>query len=112
MPQTLVGLEPSQWHPEVKNMRPKYFREEYDSMSAAQCQQLCELPKKAGLIKGRKTPESSTALEARVAGLEAKSENSSNESLFTDMKPTAIEIIQTLIERETAPDRAIQMPDG
>ena len=66
----------------------KYSREEYDSMSAAQCQQLYELWKRAGLIKGKKTPESSRVLEARVAMLEAKSENSSNESLFANVKPT------------------------
>ena len=47
-------------------------------MSVAQCQQLYELQKRAGLIKGKKTPESSRALEAKVAMLEAKSE-------FTDI---------------------------
>ena len=31
----------------------KYSREEYDSMLVAQCNQLYELWKKAGLIKGR-----------------------------------------------------------
>ena len=36
-----------------------------------------------------KTTESSSALEARVDALEAKSENSSDESLFVDVKPTA-----------------------
>ena len=65
----------------------KYSREEYDSISVGQCQQLYELQKRAGLIKGKKTPESSRALEARVAMLKAKSGNSSNESLFTDKKP-------------------------
>ena len=58
-------------------------------MSAAQCQQLCELQKKAGLIKGKKTPERNRALEARVAMLELKTENTSNESLFADEKPKA-----------------------
>ena len=58
-------------------------------MSVAQCQQSYELRKRTGLKKGKKTPESSRALEARVTGIEAKSENSSNECLFTDMKPTA-----------------------
>ena len=58
-------------------------------MTAAQCQQLYELQKRAGLIKGKKTPESSRALIARVAMLEAKSENSNDESLFADMKPIA-----------------------
>ena len=41
----------------------KYSRENYDSISMAQHQQLYELWKKAGLIKGKKTPESSRALE-------------------------------------------------
>ena len=45
----------------------KYSREEYDSMSMTQCQQLYKLWKKAGLIKGKKTPESSRAFEARVS---------------------------------------------
>ena len=58
-------------------------------MSAAQWQQLYELQKRAKLIKGKKTLESSRALEARVAMLEVKSGNSSNESLFADLKPTA-----------------------
>ena len=53
-------------------------------MLIAQCQQLYELRKKAGLIKGKKTPESSKALEAIVAALEEKTENSSNPSLFAD----------------------------
>ena len=44
--------------------------------------------KKAGLIKGKKTPESSRALEARMAALEAKTDNSSNES-FADERPQA-----------------------
>ena len=52
-------------------------------------QQLYELQKKTGLIKGKKTQERSRSLEARVAMLEAKTDNSSNESLFTDKKPKA-----------------------
>ena len=67
----------------------KYFQEEYDSISAAQCQQLYELRKKARLMKGKKITESSRALEARVAVLEAKTDNSRNESLFADKKPKA-----------------------
>ena len=54
-------------------------------MSVAQRQQLYELWKKSRLIKGKKTPESRRTLEARVAELEAKSDNSSDESLFTDI---------------------------
>ena len=58
-------------------------------MSTVQHQQLYELQKKARLLKGKKTPESSRSLEARVADLEAKTDNSSDESLFADKKPTA-----------------------
>ena len=47
----------------------------------AQHQQLYELWKKA--------PKSSTALEARLATLEAKPNNSINDSLFPDEKPKA-----------------------
>ena len=67
----------------------KYSREEYDFMTVMQCQQLHELHKRAGLIKGKKTSESSRALEARVAMLEAKSKNSNNESLLAEIKPAA-----------------------
>ena len=67
----------------------KYSREEYDLMLIAWCQQLYELQMKTGLIKGKKTKESSRALEARVAMLEAKTDNSSNDSLFNDEKPKA-----------------------
>ena len=56
----------------------KYSREEYNSMSMVQCQQLYELHKKAGLIKGKKTPESSRVLESRVATLVENTDNSSN----------------------------------
>ena len=66
-----------------------YSREEYGSMLVAQCHQLYELQKKAMLIKGNKTQESSRALETRVAMLEAKTDNSSNEILFPDKKPKA-----------------------
>ena len=67
----------------------KYSREEYDSISTTQHQQLYELWKKAGLIKGEKTPESSRALEARVVTLEVKTDNRSNESLFPDKKASS-----------------------
>ena len=53
-------------------------------MLMAQHQQFHELWKKAGLMKGEKTPESSRALEARVAVLESKAHNGSNESLFAN----------------------------
>ena len=52
----------------------KYSREEYDSMSTAQCQHLYELQKKARLIEGKKAAESSSGLQAWVATLEAKTE--------------------------------------
>ena len=69
-------------------------------MSAAQHQQLYELQNKANLIKGKKTPESSRALEARVAMLEAKTGKSSNESLFTDAKPMANNRNNPALERK------------
>ena len=47
----------------------KYSRVEYESMLMAQCQKLYNLWKKARLIKVKKTPESSRALEARVTML-------------------------------------------
>ena len=58
-------------------------------MLTKQCQQLYILQKKAGLIKGTKTQESSRALEAREATLEAKTDIRSNENLFLDEKPKA-----------------------
>ena len=58
-------------------------------MSAAQHQQLFKLYEKARLIKGKKTPESSRTLQARVNVLETKTDNSSNESLFGDKMPSA-----------------------
>ena len=67
----------------------KYLREEYDSTSTAQKQQLYELQKKTWLIKIEKTPESSKALEARVTAIEAKPESSSNENIFPDEKHRA-----------------------
>ena len=79
----------------------KYSREEYDLMLMAQHQQLYELWKKAGLIKGKKTPESSRALETTVAALEAKTNNSSNESC-SQMKSSKLitETIKPLTERK------------
>ena len=56
----------------------KYSRKEYESMSMVQHQQLYAIQ------KSKKTPESSRALETRVAALEAKRDTSSNESLFSD----------------------------
>ena len=90
----------------------KYSREEYDSMLTEQRQQLYQLQKKAVLIKGKKTQESSRALEARVAVLETKSENRSNKSSQMKSPKLIIEIIQSLTERGMAPDRAMQTLDG
>ena len=56
-------------------------------MSMAQCQQLHELQKKAGLIMGKNTPESSNTIEATVALLEEKTDDSSNESLLANEMP-------------------------
>ena len=82
-------------------------------MSGTQHKQLYELQKKSGLIKSKKTPESSRALEARVATFVEKTDNSSNERLFANEKLTASDkIIQPLTKREVAPDRAMQKLDG
>ena len=67
----------------------KYAREENDLMSIAQHQKLYELWKKAGVIKGEKTPESSRGLEARVPAIEAKTENNSDENLLSNENPNA-----------------------
>ena len=55
-------------------------------MSMEEHQQLYELWKKAWLMKSKKTPESSRALEAKMALLEVKTDNSSNATLFTEGK--------------------------
>ena len=62
----------------------KYSREEYESMLMTQCEQLYELQKKVRLIKSKKIPEICRALEATVAALKAKTDDSSTESLFSD----------------------------
>ena len=64
----------------------KYSREEHNSMLMAQHQQLYEHWKKAGLIKDKKIPESSRALEARASMIVAKKDNSSNEKASLQMK--------------------------
>lgn len=56
-----------------------------------------ELWHKVGLLKGKKTPISSKASEARVAVLETKTENCSNESLLADIKPKLITEIYHVI---------------
>ena len=50
----------------------KYLKEEYDLMSMAKCQQLYEIQKKARLIEGKKTTESSRSSVAKLAMLESK----------------------------------------
>ena len=63
-------------------------------MSAAQCQQLYELWKKAALIMGKKTPE------------RAKTDNGSDESLFANVQPRATN------RNNPALDRAMQILDN
>ena len=58
-------------------------------MLTEQHQQLYELWKNAGLIESKKTPENSRVLDARVIELKAKTDNSSDESLFADEIPKA-----------------------
>ena len=78
----------------------KYSREEYDSMSIAQHQHLNKLQKKIGLINCSKTPESSRAVEARVAVPEAKTDNSSDESLFAYEKSKASNRNNSVLDRK------------
>ena len=69
-------------------------------MSMTQCQQLYELQKKAELIKGNWVPESSRALDARVAVLEERTDNSSNDNLFPDKKPKASNRNNSALDRK------------
>ena len=78
----------------------KYSIEEYDSMSIAQWQHFYELLHKTGLLKSKKTPQCSKALEARVAAIGAKIENRSNDRLFTDERPKASNINNPAFDRE------------
>ena len=76
----------------------KYSREEYDSMSMVQHQQLYELQKKARLVKGKKTSESSRALEAIVAVYGVKETIVAMRDYLQKKSPKLItEIIQPLI---------------
>ena len=58
-------------------------------MSMVQYQQFYEFQKIARLMKGKKTPKSSSILDARVVMLKVKTEISNNESLFAGEKPKA-----------------------
>ena len=78
----------------------KNSQEEYDSLIMAQHQQLHEFWKKDGFIKGKMTPESSRASEAKVAMLEAKTDNSRDESLFPDEKPKASNRNNSALDRK------------
>ena len=53
-------------------------------MPMAKHQNLYELQKKVGLIKGKKTPEGGRAFEARMVMLETKTDSSRDESLLPD----------------------------
>ena len=70
-------------------------------MSMAQHQQLYKLQKKATLIKGKKTPESSKASEVRMA----------RAYLQVKIPKLITEIIQPLTEREAEPESAMQTLD-
>ena len=50
--------------------------------------------------KGKKNPEGSKALKTRVTRLEAKTENSSNDSIFTDERPKAKNRNNPALERK------------
>ena len=61
--------------------------------------------KKAILIKDKKTPESSKAFKAKVAKLEEKIENNSNEHLFADEKPQANDRNNPALDRKRSRTR-------
>ena len=69
-----------------------------------------ELEKKVKLIKGKKTPESSMAFKASMAMLEAKTDNSSNESSFPHEKPKANNRNNPVLDKKGS--RAMPMLDG
>ena len=86
----------------------KYSREENNLMLTSQHQQLYQLQTKARLVKGKKTPESSRALETRVAMLDVKTDNSSGDSLFPNKKPKASNRNNSALDRKgIAPDKAM-----
>ena len=79
----------------------------------AQHQQLHELWKKARIVKGKKTPGSSRALEARVAMLEVITKTVAIKTC-SQMKSLKLitQIIQPLTERRAEADRVLQILDG
>ena len=82
------------------------------TLSMTQHQQLYQLQKKAGLIKGKKTSGSGRALEARVVTLAGKTDNSCGKSLFADEKPKANNLNNPALDRkEMVLDRAMQTLD-
>ena len=66
---------------------------------------LYELQCNAGLIKGEKTPESNKASEARMAALEAKTDNHCDQSLFADEKPNASDKNNPALDRKGSDTR-------
>ena len=82
-------------------------------MLMAQHQQLYNFQKKAVLIKGKKTPKRSRALETRVAMLEAKQMATAMRAYSQTKSPKlTTETIKPLAEREMIPDRAMQILDN
>ena len=86
----------------------KYSREKYDPMLEAEHQQLFELQYKTGVIKCKKTPENSRALEDRVLHMKIKQIIVAMRT-YLEMKSPELttEIIQPLTKRKVEPDRAM-----
>ena len=78
-------------------------------MSIVQQQQLYKLQHNADFIKSKKTLESSKAFEARVAMLEAKTDNSSNRSIFGDEKPKVNNRNNSTLDRKRSSTRQSQV---
>ena len=75
----------------MKDLFEEIFQRMYDKMLTAQRQHLYELWHKAELLKGKKSQDTSKKLVAWVTMLEAKTDNSSDESLFPDKNANLIQ---------------------
>ena len=71
-------------------------------MLMAQCQQLYEFQKRVRLTKHKKIQKSSRAFTARMAMLEAKTDNNRNESLFPDEKTKASNRNNPVLDRKVS----------
>ena len=69
-------------------------------MSAAQKQQMYELYHNAGLVEHKKIKDGAKTLEAKVAAIEVKTNNSINDNLCTDKQPKSNNRENTALDRK------------